>query len=577
MSISPLLGNNVEKSSDWVLNCGGYSSALVNCDKRKVQMPIQGFRGPANSLRSLRITICWALLACWYGQTLLAQQHSDRLSGKWQNKWRQSLQLFHFDNKGTFDEIIGGFSSRGDPVMVCSGTYTSEGSHLSLAVKRVRPFQGPLAAQTCPEVESFAYHFDGPDRLVLESPAGTAVLTRCSPSTGLAGSAGDGSRRPSSDSVDVTDVSDKAFWGACGDVLGAPSVTDDDLQRRVRAIIRGELEDKKVVEVEVTEAVLDRINGWAKTLAFFAGIPMALLLGVLGVLGFRKYSDLWQLVSAAEDKIKPTIDHAEKTANEVEQKTNGLQTRAKEMDSRMERAEKTAADLEGATSELKKRNEEVRKLFDALEPQLRESERQARAYEDRLVELRNSVDSRVTGLERDVSDIKHRLRPGKERWPVKTGSDNDASRVSATPVDAEIEELAKLKPPKNLRDPKLQNSRYPPAELTIYTVEATIIAIKLQMSGNYTLVLQNEKGATMRAQSPNPDPFFVPASSRWAKEIETVRKVIDAKLVAERFITTTRAKARITGVGFFTHLRGQTGVAPNGFELHPVIKIEFFD
>jgi hypothetical protein len=32
--------------------------------------------------------------------------------------------------------------------------------------------------------------------------------------------------------------------------------------------------------------------------------------------------------------------------------------------------------------------------------------------------------------------------------------------------------------------------------------------------------------------------------------------------------------ARITGVGFFDVLHGQTGVAPNGIELHPVLHFE---
>jgi hypothetical protein len=31
------------------------------------------------------------------------------------------------------------------------------------------------------------------------------------------------------------------------------------------------------------------------------------------------------------------------------------------------------------------------------------------------------------------------------------------------------------------------------------------------------------------------------------------------------------AEARITGVAFYDFLHGQTGVAPNGIELHPVL------
>jgi hypothetical protein len=31
----------------------------------------------------------------------------------------------------------------------------------------------------------------------------------------------------------------------------------------------------------------------------------------------------------------------------------------------------------------------------------------------------------------------------------------------------------------------------------------------------------------------------------------------------------------VTGVGFFDRIHGQTGVAPNGIELHPVLDIQF--
>ena len=35
----------------------------------------------------------------------------------------------------------------------------------------------------------------------------------------------------------------------------------------------------------------------------------------------------------------------------------------------------------------------------------------------------------------------------------------------------------------------------------------------------------------------------------------------------------TPIKVRISGVGFFDFLHGQTGVAPNGRELHPILNI----
>jgi hypothetical protein len=34
-----------------------------------------------------------------------------------------------------------------------------------------------------------------------------------------------------------------------------------------------------------------------------------------------------------------------------------------------------------------------------------------------------------------------------------------------------------------------------------------------------------------------------------------------------------KGTATVTGVGFFDIIHGQTGVAPNGIELHPVLRV----
>jgi len=38
-----------------------------------------------------------------------------------------------------------------------------------------------------------------------------------------------------------------------------------------------------------------------------------------------------------------------------------------------------------------------------------------------------------------------------------------------------------------------------------------------------------------------------------------------------RSVARVRSRARVTGVAFFDFLHGQTGVAPNGIELHPIL------
>lgn len=59
--------------------------------------------------------------------------------------------------------------------------------------------------------------------------------------------------------------------------------------------------------------------------------------------------------------------------------------------------------------------------------------------------------------------------------------------------------------------------------------------------------------------------------------MKQARDDFDAKFTATGSFKAANAKVRITGVGFFDKIHGQKGVAPNGIEIHPILKIEFLD
>jgi hypothetical protein len=164
------------------------------------------------------------------------------------------------------------------------------------------------------------------------------------------------------------------------------------------------------------------------------------------------------------------------------------------------------------------------------------------------------------------------------RWKVRTGSDPHASLVKETPVHTTVEELAAEPRPADMKSPTeayqhYQNRRAEGAERTIYEVEAVIVACKLQMSGSYHLDLQGTTGRTMIANCV--DPRFVDPGSRWAKEIAAVRKEVEATLKPGPTYIHGSHKVRIRGIGFFNRVHGQSGVAPNGIELTPVLSIEW--
>src|SRR5205823_1833356 len=70
-------------------------------------------------------------------------------------------------------------------------------------------------------------------------------------------------------------------------------------------------------------------------------------------------------------------------------------------------------------------------------------------------------------------------------------------------------------------------------------------------------------------------PSCVGAGSPFLSGIQNARAEFDAKFNVTTSFQTVSVPVQIIGVGMFDFLHGQTGVAPNGIELHPVLDIIF--
>jgi len=159
---------------------------------------------------------------------------------------------------------------------------------------------------------------------------------------------------------------------------------------------------------------------------------------------------------------------------------------------------------------------------------------------------------------------------GVERWSVKTGTDPDVGMVNiSSPVASTISYLRSVGAPSS---PPL-NARVQPTETTTYVLDATLVEYKLEGDSDYHLVLKDAQGNTMIAEIP--DPACVGSGSPLAAGIQNARSEFDAKYTATTSFHTVNIPVEVKGVGFFDFLHGQTGVAPNGIELHPVLDIVF--
>lgn len=161
---------------------------------------------------------------------------------------------------------------------------------------------------------------------------------------------------------------------------------------------------------------------------------------------------------------------------------------------------------------------------------------------------------------------------GKERWKVKTLQDKSTSEIHMKPVDSTIHSLREPKQPANLRtiDPGLRLD----AEKQVYTVKALLVGFKREGDGDYHLVLADPvaRKKTMIAEIPSPKCANKKYSAQFeaaAKFIESVGHATPAFRKLDKPVAVT-----VTGVFFFDFIHGQTGVAPNGAELHPLLEIK---
>jgi len=159
---------------------------------------------------------------------------------------------------------------------------------------------------------------------------------------------------------------------------------------------------------------------------------------------------------------------------------------------------------------------------------------------------------------------------GVERWSVKTGTDSDAEQViTSSALSTSVSTLGSLIPPAKLP----LSSRIAPVETSLYVVDATLTKYRFTEDSDYHAVLTDGSGNTMIVELPHPD--CVGNSSPFKSASTAARATFDANLRATSSFKAAAIPVRVYGVGFFDDIHGQTGVAPNGIELHPVLAIEF--
>jgi hypothetical protein len=155
------------------------------------------------------------------------------------------------------------------------------------------------------------------------------------------------------------------------------------------------------------------------------------------------------------------------------------------------------------------------------------------------------------------------------RGRIETCTDDKAKLGFRPDQDTTIEHLVSLRRPRLIF---LRFGRVRPVEFTIYSLQVTLEAYRLQMDGDYHLILRGESGQTMIAEIR--DPESVARSSRFRNEIAEARKDFADIFHPTRRWQTSDTPIKITGIGFWDFPHFQRGAARNSIEIHPVLAIK---
>ncbi len=167
---------------------------------------------------------------------------------------------------------------------------------------------------------------------------------------------------------------------------------------------------------------------------------------------------------------------------------------------------------------------------------------------------------------------------GVERQKVKTLQDADAGKIADRIFDVDdVDSLRALPAPDRKQITAAEDSRFP-IELHIYRVHALLIGYKLEGDQDFHLVLASpaNRRHTMIAEIPSPNCV----SSETGKNLlNSLRAHLELDIGGYKATAKFRKLPKavpvvIVGHGFFDFIHGQTGVAPNGIELHPVLSLE---
>lgn len=161
---------------------------------------------------------------------------------------------------------------------------------------------------------------------------------------------------------------------------------------------------------------------------------------------------------------------------------------------------------------------------------------------------------------------------GVERWPIKTLSDSDTLKIDFTKSQATT-----VHDQVSLPRPKITRNKRHATETIVYKINCSIVGYKKEAGDQdiHVIVEDDETEETMVVEIPSHKCSAIRATSREKIFFDLNKWFVDNIGYPTNNFVYLKKHVPITliGVGFFDYVHGQVGMASNGREIHPVLKI----
>ena len=144
---------------------------------------------------------------------------------------------------------------------------------------------------------------------------------------------------------------DKKYCGECGFPLDPNTsalldVLNSNLRKEIQNAIADRIKEQKLVEIETAHAIVAKLSNWAKLFGFFAGIPLAILLIILAILGIKTYTDFSKKVENATIVVSQKLSEADNRAEEMKKTAEKLEEKYKKLGKHLTKVQDMAEGLE---------------------------------------------------------------------------------------------------------------------------------------------------------------------------------------------------------------------------------------